>query len=186
MGLGPGATPGAEHAAAAQQELAQTMPRPHQVQPRIVAAPAQVAHRLLVLARRTHHGQQARARQLGQLASIPPVRLDLLAGPDRDHRRCHHVAGQPLSLKLPLQRVATGPGLVDAADRAAALVLQLPRQALHRRRLVRHPPLHRPRLALDQHRHRDVPLVDVHPDEGGRLAHRPAPFFVCGSGTART
>ena len=33
---------------------------------------------------------------------------------------------------------------------------------------------------------RDRVLVDIQPDKRASVPHRPAPFFVCGSGTARS
>src|SRR5258706_9118226 len=95
------------------------------------------------------------------------------------------LAPDPQSLQLALQGVATRAGLVHAVDRAAALLLQLPGQTSHRGRLVRRSPLQGTPGALDQHRDRDVLLMNVHPDEGARLSHGPAPFFACGTGAAR-
>jgi len=83
-----------EHPPAPQQELAEPVPRPHQVEPRVVAPATEIANGFLVFARRPHHGQQLGPCHLGQLACVATVRLDPLPGPDRDHRRCDHVTAQ--------------------------------------------------------------------------------------------
>ena len=47
------------------------MPRPHEVVADVVAAAAQVAKRLVALARRKDFHQQAGTQELGQLACVP-------------------------------------------------------------------------------------------------------------------
>ena len=186
VGLRPGALGAVpEHPSPSQQELAQPVPCPHQIQAYVIAPAAQVAHRLFVLTRGIDHRQQPRTRQLGQLAGIATIRLDSLARSDRDHRRRHHITHETELLQLTLQRVAARAGLIDAVDRAPSLPLEPPRHATHRAGLVCNPPLHGGAAGRDQHRHDDVLLVNVQTDERARLVHRPAPFFVCGSGAAR-
>jgi len=53
----------------------------------VFTTPAQIADRLIVLARRMNFSQQACTQVLGQLARIPTVRLDPLARLDWNQRR---------------------------------------------------------------------------------------------------
>jgi hypothetical protein len=47
-------------------------------------------------------GQQACTQELGQLARIAPIRLDVIARLPRDQRRCYHLAAQTRARQLPL------------------------------------------------------------------------------------
>jgi hypothetical protein len=98
-------------------------------------------------------GQQPRAQQLGQLASVTSIGLDSIAGLARDQRRGHHDA---LDTQLPdptLQRIAARTRLVAEAHRASfGQAPHLPDHASDRRLLVGDRPLDRLHRSRHQHR----------------------------------
>jgi hypothetical protein len=67
-------TPGVVQATP-QQQLAQPMPTPLQVFPRIIPSPGQIPDGFVFGCRRLHRCQQPRAPQLRQLARIAAIRL---------------------------------------------------------------------------------------------------------------
>src|SRR2546426_6777579 len=75
-------------------------------------------------------------------------------------------ADHPLSLQLPMQRVAGGPSLVAAADLAGGFAPELPRQPPNRLRRRGFGPFHHFRTIRKQGCHFDRVLVCVHPHPG--------------------
>ena len=114
-----------------QQQLAQAMPTPLQIFPRIIPRARQVPHGLVFGRRRLDRRQQPRTPQFRQLARIAAIRLHPLARLPRNQRRRDHVTAHTRRRHLPLQRVATRPGLIEDADRPRRLALELPHQAPH-------------------------------------------------------
>ena len=84
-----------------------------------------------------------------------------------------------------LQGVAARSGFVDTAEPSLGRPLQAPGQSAHCGGLVRDPPLQRVFGTRGEQGNGEVLLVHIQPDERASLPQRPAPFFVCGSGTAR-
>src|SRR5262245_59156359 len=94
------------------------MAAPEQILLGILSRTAQIPDGFFFRSRRMHFSQQTGSQQLRQLSRVPPVRLDVLPGFDRDERWGDHLAVDPDFPKLPLERVAAGSGLVASLDSA--------------------------------------------------------------------
>jgi len=84
----------------------------------ILSRSAQIPDGFFFGSRRVNFGQQAGSQQLRELSRVPPIRLDVIAGLDRDQRGGDDLAVDPRLLELPLERVAAGSGLVTSLDLA--------------------------------------------------------------------
>src|SRR5580765_6486145 len=142
------------------------MTRAHQVLAHTVAAPTQVAERLVRLVGGLDLGQQSRSQQFRELARVSPIRLDPLAGLDRDQGRGHDLADHPLGLQLALQGIAQRAGFVAAAHFPRRLAVQSPRQTPDGALLIGFLPAEGLLPARDQHRDVDPLLVCVQPHPG--------------------
>jgi len=159
--------------------------RARQIALRVVARARQVPDRFFVFAGRFHFRQQTGAQQLGQLASVAAIGLDRTAGLHRDERGGDHPAVDPGSRELALQHVTGRARLVAAPQCPLGFALQPTDQPADRPGLVDDAPLEGCDLSRAQQGNRDRVLVYVESDERASVLHRPAPFFVCGSGAAR-
>jgi hypothetical protein len=131
-----------------------------------LASPDQVADGLVNHVRYPHPGQLARPVQPCQRNCIPPVRLDPLARPLRDQRRCDHHAVVAEVPDLPAQPIARRPGLEADVQPAIALA-ELLDYLLDRRGLVLDL-AEKPDLTASvtlRDRHRVLQLGDIESDE---------------------
>ena len=106
--------------------------------------------------------------------SVPPVRLDPLAGLDRDQRGRDHLADHLLGLELALKRIAQGAGLVAGAHLTGRLTGQPACQTPNRRLLIGFLPAQGLRTPRDEHRdvNRLLVCVQPHPSDTVRTHDR--------------
>ena len=154
--------------------MSQAVTGSREIDARIVAAAAQIAHGFFVDARWTDFGQEAgTAKQLGQLARVPAVGLDVIARPQRRQGRGDHDALAVLSDQIALQDVPAGTGFVAATNRSRGLRLDALDQLANLRGLVGDLPVP------------GLPIVGREHAEGDRVAvDIERPTVVLGSCTA--
>ena len=158
----------------AQQERFQPPLAPLEVLHGGLAASAQVSQGLVLNPRHVDGAQVAAAHQASQRHRIATIRLHAIARLPRDQRRGDNVAAQALPREVPIQPVATRPGLVDE-HQPRTLGLEFPDQrvdvALPRADRPQRHDLRAP--LLRRIGDRDRLLVDIETDVHGlaRLVH---------------